>query len=488
MLPSVRSGAAPLVTTAASPMADALVASIAVQNDRVDPDLAERSRRIDAAELGRRLRRARVLAGLTQVQVAGPDVSGAYLSRIEDGARRPGFELLCRMSERLGVAVEDLLGESTHDEVVRLQVWLDHAELLLVSGKAAEALESIDSVLACLPDTGPGAELRRPANRVRAGALEATGDLDGAIVVLEDLTAEPSASGDWLRALIALSRCYRDTGDFGRAIDVGERAAATVSRLGLDGLTEAIQLSVTVAGAYMIKGDLNRAMQMCLRAIEKADKVNSTLGKASAYWNASLIETRNGAHGSALHLARRAMSYYEVSEELRNQARLRAQIATLQLRQDPPDPDGALATLDMAEREMAWSDATSLDQARALLTRARAHFLRGDLPEARRHLDRCHELAPPSAPLIRASIDALASHIAMSEDERDTARSLALSAAATLTAMGADRDAAKLWFEVGTMLVQVGESTAALDAFRRAGASTGLTAELPSPVSSPHTR
>src|SRR5947208_6259531 len=45
---------------------------------------------IDPVVLGERMRLARIRAGLTQSQVAGEDVSTAYISRIEAGQRRPG--------------------------------------------------------------------------------------------------------------------------------------------------------------------------------------------------------------------------------------------------------------------------------------------------------------------------------------------------------------------------------------------------------------
>ena len=440
--------------------------------------LAERSRRIDAAELGRRLRRARVLAGMTQAQVARPDVSGAYLSRIEDGQRRPDFEVLRAMVERMGTTLDDILGESTTDEVLELQVELDHAELTLASGDLNTALDAVLKLLEKLPAAGPGSELRRGCERLRAACLEATGDLNGAIIVLEDLTAAPTPDAAWLRSLIALSRCYCDTGDYSRSIAVGEKAAATISRLGLDGMTEAIQLSVTVAGAHMRRGDLDEAMRVCLRAIEAADRHDSPLGKASAYWNASLIESRNGSHAAALDLARRALAQFEVSEDARNHARLQAQIANFQLRQDPPDPDGALATLDAADIALASSEASVLDRARSQLTRARAYFLRHDLEEARAHLDRCREMTPADARGAHASIDALAGQIALAAGEPEVARRHLLDAAGTLTGVGADRDVAQLWFDVGTMLAEVGDTKAAMDAFQRAGASTGLGATV----------
>ena len=40
---------------------------------------------------------------------------------------------------------------------------------------------------------------------------------------------------------------------------------------------------------------------------------------------------------------------------------------------------------------------------------------------------------------------------------------------------GADRQAAQLWFELGGLLEEIGAADEAMDAYRRAAASTGLT-------------
>jgi len=43
-----------------------------------------------------------------------------------------------------------------------------------------------------------------------------------------------------------------------------------------------------------------------------------------------------------------------------------------------------------------------------------------------------------------------------------------------LSGIGADRGAAQTWFELGGLLEGLGDEAGALDAFRRAAASTGL--------------
>jgi tetratricopeptide (TPR) repeat protein len=450
----------------------------------MDARLAELSRTIDKRELGRRMRNARIAAGMTQAEVAGEDITAGYVSRIEDGQRRPDLALLGRLAARMGATLEDLLDGAASPVRLDLMLALDHAELALAGGDPHAALAEADRLSAEIGPHGAGDLLRRCA-MIRAGALEAVGQLNQAIMQLEDLCARPTPSADWLRCLIALSRCHRETGDLDRAIAVGEDAQAKIAELELEGLTESIQLSVTVASAYMFRGDLHKAMRLCLRAIEQAEAVNSPIAKASAYWNASLIELRNGAKELALDLARKALIYFEIGEDGRNLARLRGHVADMQLELDPPDASGALATLTQAFQELEWSSGSAVDRASQLQTRARAYLLRGDTAEALADVQESLELVPEDAIVERAYGYSILGQVEMSADNVDAAREAFLTAVRLLSAAGADREAAQLWLDLGVRLKELGDSEAALDAFQRAAVSTGLKAPTAKLTASP---
>jgi tetratricopeptide (TPR) repeat protein len=452
----------------------------------MDPHLAELSRTIDAGELGRRIRAARLAAGMTQAAVAADEVSAAYLSRIEDGSRRPEVGLLERMATRMGTTLEELLLGVSRDKLRELRLAVDHAELSLAGGEPQPALEHADRVLGEIPE-GHFPDLQRAAQQVRAGALEAIGDLNGAIVALEDLTSTPSPDASWLRGLIALSRCYRDSGDFDRAVAVGERAAKAIHDLGIEGLTEAIQLTVTVASAYHRRGDVDHAKRICMRALEDAEKYGSPIAKASAYWNASIIENAaNGATALAVEMSKKALALFELGEDNRNLAKIRAEVANLQMAQDPPDAVAALETLARAEKEMSWSGASAWEVAVVNLMRGRAQLMLGATQEALASVERGLELAPKPAPDLEATAASLRGQVAAAEGRLDEAREFYRSAVYLLTAAGSDRDVAQLWFELANLLADVGDHEGAVQAFRSAGASTGLrvrpTAAAPRPA------
>jgi tetratricopeptide (TPR) repeat protein len=442
--------------------------------DTFDTNLAEMSKSIEPAILGRRLRNARVAAGLTQTQVAGEDASTAYISRIEAGQRRPDLRLLGQLASRVGATVEELLVGISRDQRAELQVELDYAELSLASGSPAEALDRAGAILARLPQEGV-AGLDRRAAFVRAFALEAMGELDGAILALEKLTTEPPRDLDWLRGLIAMSRCYREAGDLGMAIDIGERATSTIEEQGLAGLNEAMQLTLTVAAAYFERGDTGHAVRLCKRTIERAEEVDSPTARGSAYWNASLMSSRTGSVSEALALARKAIILFEQGSDARNLARLRTELANMQLRLDPPEAAEAKQNLERAARELDWSSASPVDKVDNQLGLARANLLLGDVTTAAEQSASGYRIARDKAPLSAAEALVLQGQIAASQGHTADAASTYKEAILQLSGVGADRRAAELWFELGGLLQEVGEAAAALDAYRRAAASTGLT-------------
>lgn len=425
------------------------------------------------AELGTRLRAARVAVGLTQAELAGDTVEAAYVCRVEVGSRRPTLRVLTALAERVGVPLEDLLTGLTRDRRDSLQLTIDFAELSLSSEDPSEALAAADEVLAAL--VGMNApDLFENALRLRASAREAAGDLDGAAADLTLLTAEPVADVRWVKDLISLSRCLRESGRLDEAIALGEAHQAQVERLGLTETTEAVQLIVTTAAAYTHRGDLGRALRICKRASVDAVRYGLPVARASALWNASEVLQIRGQAPEALAMALQALALFEESGDTRNLGRLRVNVATIQLSLRPPDAAGALAMLQRAGKELDWSTASALDAARVRLGMAIAHELLGEYPEAVAELEASVTISPANAVELLASQAALRGRLAAARGDLDSASQHYRQGIALLTGSGADRHAAELWYELGQILRGLGESELAADAFRRAGAVQGL--------------
>lgn len=283
----------------------------------MDAYLADLSRSIEPAELGRRIRAARVAAGLTQSQLAAGEVSAAYISRIEDGQRRPEVRLLERLANRAGTTAHELLTGVTPQEARSLELRLEHAATAIALGEPGRAVEQIDDALDRL-GTYRDPTLEVAALRIRAEARHRAGDLDGAIADLEPLARSLSHDINALRAKIALCVCHSDRGlpgDADRAIAIGTEAEHLASELGVDGLAETLRLGAGVARAYLIRGDPRAAKRVCVETWRKAQRHQTPEARANAYLKASATEaTAHGATPAAVELAQVALALADAGE------------------------------------------------------------------------------------------------------------------------------------------------------------------------------
>ena len=437
----------------------------------MDAQQADLLRGIEPAVLGQRLRSARVAKGLTQAELAGSDVSIGYVSRIESGQRRPNLSVLGDLATRLGVPVEQLLRGVAPRELDEIRLTLDFAELSLESGQPREAEARAGEALAQAQAAGLD-DMSERAQYLHARALEDQGRIDDAIIELENLTEQ--SGGFWrLKAGISLSRGYRDSGDLTKAIETGERILERLAETGLDNSDEAVQLAVTLASAFFERGDVGQAVRVCRRAVTKAEALGSATARASAYWNASMIEAERGAIAEAVPLAERALALLGEGNDARNLARLRTQLGIMQLRLDPPELVEAQHNLERAAEELVWSSAAPVDRARNDLALARAHFLAGHTEPVRELCAQIYAVTD-QAPLVAADAKTLEGQACFARDDIAGATEAYRQAVLILTRIGADRNAAQLWFELASLLEEVGDFDTARDAYRSAAASTGL--------------
>jgi tetratricopeptide (TPR) repeat protein len=449
--------------------------------DARDADLLKE---IDPSELGQRVRAARVAKGWTQTQLAGEDISVGYVSRIESGQRRPNSQTLEDLAVRLGVPTEHLLRGVTAREYDEIKLTLDFAELSLETGQHIEAeSQARDGVERAT--VGSQDELAFRGHFIIARALEGQGNLDDAILELEPLVYSRQSGALRIKCAIALCRCYRESGDLNKAIEVGERVLAQLSNSPLDGTDESVQMAVTLAAAYFYRGDTGEAVRICRKAIAKAEKLDSPTARASAYWNASIFESERGSVTNAVAMAERALSLLAEGQDSRNLARLRTQVGVMQLELDPPDLVEAHLHLDQAAVDLPWCSASPVEIAQNELARARIFMLEGDLDTAETMCRGTFEVANAEVPAFAANARAVLGQIFSARGDNEGAKSLYRQAVFFLTGAGADRDAAQLWFELADLLEEVGDLDAARDAYRSAAATTGLRTRSRTRVSVP---
>lgn len=317
----------------------------------------------------------------------------------------------------------------------------------------------------------------RDVRHTHALALEATGDYEQAAFELEELLDEDrTESLLTLQRLTALCRCYRQGGELSRAIEVGDRADRVIRDMGLQGTPEAIRLALTVAAAHGEAGNLSYSARICRKALKDAERLGTEQERAFCYWNTSILESERGNHEEAVALGRKAIELVDSAESARNAARLRLALGLMLLRLDPPQLDDGKVEIKAAERELASTAANAVDLARARYGRARVAYFQGELDQAEQIAVACLEEGAGNSPMQAADLHVLLGQIAFCRGERERARSAYGDAVLALSTAGADRQVAQVWFELGGLWQSVGCTEEALDAFQRAGASSGLRA------------
>ena len=247
--------------------------------------------RVDTT-VGPRLRAARPRAGLTQRQLAGDRYTAAYISALEVGLVRPSWAALTYLSERLGMAVHDLVRESqpgwdrlsadlhlaagdwqtAADRYSQLLETATGADVALIRGGRAEAYARLDRPRDALPDAAAAYEALSQAGQrvdaVYAGywlayAHHLLDDTDEARALLHQLLAEVRAglevqSDFKLRLLMALAIVESWDGHDQRALNLLEEGRALSDDM--DDRRRAIFL-FALARSYAEVGDHEAALR-----------------------------------------------------------------------------------------------------------------------------------------------------------------------------------------------------------------------------------
>jgi transcriptional regulator with XRE-family HTH domain len=439
----------------------------------VAAELAELSRTIDLALLGRRIKAARVAAGLTQLQLAAPEISSAYLSRIESGDRRPDLKLLMRLAEKTNVSLEQFVVGVNTDQRVDLGLELDHASIDIALGNGDEAMAHLGRAREALSDS-PASDLWLRLRVLEARANHVLGNLDEAIIALEDLL-ESGAGPYRLPASLTLTRCYLESGDPNGCIEIGEPLLELLVEHGLGASAEAAEVASSVAAALRDRGDHERAIELC-RAIADSTPAN-VAGQLNAYVAARASKHFAADPNVAAACASIARGRADHAQAQAASARFHAQFAELLLAGPEPDIAAARERLAFASTLAAQHGSDLREVASIRLSFARVLLLEDEFDEALRALPHEEDLA--GSVILNASRLLLAGQIQRGTGNPEAARDILAEAARVLGQAGGDRATAQMWYELGAMFDQFGDRESAAEAYREAAEATGLAVVQP---------
>jgi tetratricopeptide (TPR) repeat protein len=438
--------------------------------------------------LARRVLDLRRRKGLSQAALSSAaHISSAYLSLVEQGKRRPSQAVIRSLAEQLGTTVEYLATGRT-GEPRTIEVDLRFGELALTSGDAATARDRFAAALEDARRLGaPYDPERYEALYGMSRALMGLGSLPTAIGGLEELLAVPELPSTVNRTSVKVSLCraYMQSGDLGRAIDLGEAALAEEGAgYGQFVSEEHTELTSTLVFAYRERGDLTRATMLIDSAVIAADASGSLLARGAAYWNAAAIADERGDMRAAVRYAERALAMYGELGNARAAACLRGNAAGYAILL--PDADFAAAEAQLRQaigemREVAVGPADLAGMEREL---ARCLLFAGHVEDAVGQAREALELLDRGAPLEYARVLAVLAAALLASGDEVEAEAAYRKAANALDEVGATRAAAQVWRELADVLHRMGRLEEAIGVFGRVATALGAPAVPVQPVRS----
>jgi transcriptional regulator with XRE-family HTH domain len=296
-----------------------------------------------SGDLGQRLRRLRLKAGLTQAQLAGGRYTGAYVSALENGLVRSSMAALTYLAERLDVSAEQLLNDSA-PRWSRLD-----ADLRLASGDWTSAL---DRYTALLEEAASRLE-RAQLQRGRAEALcrlqrpkEAIADATAAYEELKrhGRDTEAAYTAYWL------ANAHYQLSNVAEARAIGHQVLAEV-RAGL--AVEAdfkIRLLVALAATESWDEHHDRALAL-LEEARALDQEIDDRGRAALLFSLATGYAQTGDHEAALRSGIQALALYDAAGASSEAAQLRNNLALAHLQAGMVDRAAELA--DEARRVLS---------------------------------------------------------------------------------------------------------------------------------------
>jgi transcriptional regulator with XRE-family HTH domain len=426
---------------------------------------------IDAETIGQRLRRLRLERDLSQRQLAGPGMTGAYVSRIELGERRPSVRALRELASRLGVSPAYLETGSEIGADEERELRLVDAELRLrLDGEPSTA------VLWSILDEAIASADAVSALRARiALGLEAAGRGDHAETIrqlgqaIESELVTAAARPD---VYAVLGESHSLVGHPERAAELFASALSEVERLSPNDYGARIRFSTYLSYALTDLGELERASAVIEEAMGFVDEATDPYVRIRVYWSVGRIAHEQGKPLLALDHFRHAVALLESTEDTFHLARAYLSCAFAMLASDQ-ELDEASRLIDKAE-DMLGRNAEPRDLAVVHRLRGMRSLREGSWDAAERHARAAQALT-----IALPNQNALARWLlaeALAGRGNPAAREAFAQAANLLEQHGTVRERVEVLTARARYLREVGDEDTALELLERA---TSLGAQLP---------
>lgn len=304
-----------------------------------------------AESIGARVRRLRLARGLSQSAIAGPGVSGSYISRIERGGRAPTPRALRTLAGKLGVDPEYLESGDAIPATKERELRLADAELTLRLG---DDLDRAEELLRQLLDEQVPDGIEARVRATLGGIAARRGDHDEAIRQLETVIASgavhPCTRPDVYETL---SHSYLATGSPVLAIKLLEGAIGAADAEERY-VTQQVRFRTFLATALSSVGANARAQRALDKAMQRAEALAQPEVRIGVAWEKGRVAWNQGRSDEALHAINYARALAELTDDSVVIARSHVLAATLHNCEGRPGE--AREHLERAEQILAGND------------------------------------------------------------------------------------------------------------------------------------
>lgn len=334
-------------------------------------------------DIGQRIRKLRIEAGMTQQEVAEPRYTAAYISTIESGRRMPSRTALAHLAERLDVDPDELLSGRSPARRAELLAGYMEARTVLASGtpdSVAEA-ETRFRTLARAAKVERLLDVEAKARVALGLCAEARNDLDAALEIYEQIFTLLAQHGPLSRidALVSRARVLQAKGEIAYAAFIIEQALAELRDKGVDDPSALLRLHSSLVAAYFDAGLIERANASAQTALELAVSVDDPERLAGMNLNVGIMLVDQGDWRRAEMRLAEAERWYDELDYATYLARVRL-VRGISLR-DQKRFDEARLHLEAA-REIFVRAGNALREARATLHLGILERLAGRTDEA----------------------------------------------------------------------------------------------------------
>lgn len=356
-----------------------------------------------AQKMGKRLREARLRLNMTQSEVAGDQFSVSYISAVERGQIRPSLGALEQLSERLDIALADLVSDERGAEVAttsgretlaerrqeEAEAKLRTAQIQIHQGKSQDALDTLRAINTTHLTGFPAMELRR---LLAYCYTELDQPEEARKEALEGLSMAERGGDEEMRARLRneLGGAYLLARKTQLALEQFRLAYDAVQHGIVRDLAFRMNVLYNLGTTYWILNQTSDAIGYLREAVELSNDLNNPERLGDALFGLSVAYGAQGDGRQAKLYALRAIATYEQAQNNRLTARAYTRLgrATAQASQI----DEALSLLseaqDMAERQQ---DMTG--QAEVQRSLAAVYVSQKRLPEAKAAAQKALDLA-----------------------------------------------------------------------------------------------